>query len=425
MAATGDTLLPLLLSRRQALDGCVPCFSELIYSALYRRFKTEPLRKSSATYQGSIFNIQFSPSDSIVLTACSNKAIIGYDPRISTSKLIRSVPNAHCDCTNCITFIDEATFASCSDDKTIRLWDLRNLSACISTLTGHTNWIKNIEYDRKSNKLFSVAFHDGVREWDLGNYKSGTYEESSNHTFKLKDPVRMRIAPDGSKMFVSLRQNRCCVIDRFDGETVAEQRKTVEKLVDNSPISSICDLDTNRPRIYTMSGLRGTKKSFRSVMSVVFHPSSEMVALRHVDVKNNNFERELSTLYDLRLSESEFQPHFTIENSSTNYLKYIDEYSPDHSLDYIKECGFSADGRVLASPYNEGVRLLAVDSKCTPADVYYDDRYLGATRGHDFEVASSLFGHPSPVLCCGFAHHDLILGSGCMEGQILFHKPQL
>lgn len=425
-------LLSLLLARKRAIEDCVPYMKELLYSALYRGFKTAPApKRSTAFIHGSIFNIQFSPTDSIVLTACSNKAIIGYDPRISPSKPIRSVSSAHSDCTNCITFINETSFASCSDDKTIRLWDLRNLSSSTCTLMGHTNWVKNIEYDRRSNKLFSVAFQDGVREWALGDFKGGNYEESGNFVFRLNDPVRMRIAPDGSRMFVSLRQNKCVVIDRFDGETVTEHRKLVEQLV-KKPTSNAHPqagaLKTNRPCIMSMSGLMANERSYRSVMSVSFHPCGEMVALRHVDVKNNHLEQELSTLYNLRIPDSEFQPYLAIKKSSKNYLKYTDEHSPDHSLDYIKECSFSGDGRVLASPHEYGVRLLAVDSKCTPAELYYDDRYFSSERKaqyFDFDVVCSLSGHTGPVLSCGFANHDMILGTGCMEGQVLFHKPHL
>lgn len=425
-------LFSVLLARNRVVEDYVPYMRELLYPVLYRRFKSQPApRRITPFIHGSIFNIQFSPNDSIVLTACSNKAIMGYDPRVPPSKPVRSILNAHCDCTNCITFIKETTFASCSDDKTIRLWDLRNLSSSTCTLMGHTNWVKNIEYDRRSNKLFSVAFQDGVREWALGDFKSGNYEESGNFVFKLSDPVRMRIAPDGSRMFVSLRQNKCFMIDKFDGETVTERRKMVEQLIMNPPSSAHAEasvIKTNRPCVLAMSGLQTSDRSYRSVMSVSFHPHGEMVALRHLDVKGNHLEQELSTLYDLRIQDSEFQPHQDINRSTKNYLKYIDEHSPDNSLDYIKECSFSRDGRVLASPYDFGARLLAVDSKCTPLDLYYDDRYFSPERKlqcFDFDVVCSLSSHPGPVLACGFAHHDMILGTGCMEGQILFHRPHL
>ena len=433
-ARADKSVYSVLWKRRRATEDCTPYLKELVLCSLYKGYKSPPAPAiDRSSIHGSIFNIQFSPTDSIVLTACSNQAIMGYDPRLSPCKPVRSVMNAHSDCTNCITFITDSTFASCSDDKTIRLWDLRNLSSCTCTLTGHSNWIKNIEYDCNSHKLFSVAFQDGVREWALGDFKCGNHEESENLVFKLSDPVRMRIAPDGSRMFVSLRQNRCFVVDRFDGDTVTRHRKVVERLVKTPSTSSsaqpcVDEQETNRPYMLTMSGLRGIGRSYRSVMSVSFHPSGEMVALRHVDVKGNHLEQELSTLYNLRSLDSPYQPLVTIERSSKNYLKYIDEHSPDNSLDYIKECCFSRDGRVLASPHEYGARLLAVDSRCTPLDLYYDDRHISSDRklgSFDFEVACTLSGHSGPVLACAFANRDTLLATGCMEGQVLFHKPHL
>lgn len=433
-------LLPMLLSRKTSPSGSAQYLNPLIYPALYRGYKTGPSSSSSSSssnsIHGSIFNLEFSPTDSIVVAACSNNALVGYDPRIVTSKPIRSVLNAHCDCTNCITFTDEVTFATCSDDKTIRLWDLRNLSSPVCTLVGHTNWIKNIEYDRKSRKLFSVAFQDGVRQWHLEDIKDSTYEKTSNLVFRLDDPLRMRIAPDGSKMFVSMRRNRCFVIDQFDGDTITEQREMVEQLLSNSKIfpvqirSHSCQPKANKLYVFSMSGLRGGE-SYRSVMSVAFHPSSEMVALRHFDVKHNHLEQELSTLYDLRISPDSVDCSscsLAINQSASNYLKYTDEFSPDGSLDFIKECSFSPDGRVLASPHYNGARLLAVDSNCTPFQCYYDDRFFSYERDsqcYDFDVVCELTGHSGPVLACGFAHHDMILGTGCMEGEIRFHKPEL
>lgn len=437
--AREPSLLPLLLSRRKAFDIFAPCLNEFIYPALYRRFKTDvPSRDDTrCSLIGCIFNIQFSPSDSLVLAACSNKKVVGYDPRISTATPIRNIKNAHCDCVNCITFIDETTFVTCSDDKTIRVWDLRNLSSCMCILEGHTNWIKNIEYDKISNKVFSVAFQDGVREWSLDKLKGDTCEELDNFVLKLSDPVRMRIAPDSSKMFISLRRNMCLVIDGFDGATVAEQQKTVQELVadpalfkQNISASDRNEWKTNRPSLAVMSGLRSDENSYRSIMSVSFHPNSEVVALRHVDIRRNHIQQELSTLYDIREAEEDgpFQSYLPVAESSRRYLKYADEHSPDDSLDYIKECCFSADGRVLASPHINGVRLLAVDSSCTPMELYYDKRFFSTEKTakcYDFEVVGCLSGHSNPVLACAFAHHDLILSTGCMEGQIVFHKPQL
>ena len=432
-----ESLFSIISGRKRALTGANSKRTEVVYSTLYKHLTRNDIKlpqcsTASDFPYGSVFNIEFSPSDSIALSVCSNRAIVGYDPRRVSTKPVKLVPLAHDDCVNCITFIDEVTFVTCSDDKTIRLWDLRQLKSPMYILNGHTDWVKNIEYDSRSKKLFSIAFHEGVREWNLNNLDQYNIRKPQNILFKLKDPVRMRIAPNGSKMFISLRQNKCFVIDKFDGNSIGMQQNLVESLLASKhklPVDvDLNGMESNKPSILTMSGLQGST-SFRAVMSVSFHPCSDIVALRHLDVSNHHLQNELSTLFSLKVTDEDYKPFYSIHETSRSYLKYIDEFSPDNALDYIKECSFSPDGRVLASPYKDGVRLLAADLECTPLEVYYDDRspHFKEHRTHcgDYEVLREVTGQDSAVLSCKFAHHDLLLGTGNLKGEVIFHKPRL
>ena len=47
---------------------------------------------------------------------------------------------------NCIRFLDERVFATCSDDTSVAIWDARYLKSKVKTFQGHTNCVKNIEY---------------------------------------------------------------------------------------------------------------------------------------------------------------------------------------------------------------------------------------------------------------------------------------
>lgn len=401
-------------------------------SRLYDKFSgiNPSSSSSSGDYPyGSIFNLEFSPVDDLALTVCANRAIVGYDPRLSTkTKPVRVVPHAHEDCANCITFLDGFTFATCSDDKTIRVWDLRNMSTYLATLQGHSSWVKNIEYDTKSGLLFSIAFVDGVRVWDINNLDE--YKDNSNPNNLIIDvpsPIRMRISPDSSKMFLSMRQNICMVVDRFDGTTLQDIGEDVQKLLNSTKgvVEKLKKRTSNCPSVHTMSGLKGPR-SFRAVMSSRFHPSSDFIALRHIDAQREAISQELTTLYDLRDCNLDYNPLHTVDECQENYLKYVDDPSPNEALDFIKEISFSNDGRILASPFETGVRLLAVDSSCTPMDVYFDSRYHSKEKAlncPDLEVVQTSFGHHSPVLTCRFSNHDMILGTGCLQGKIVFHKP--
>ncbi|KAJ1673326.1 ubiquitin-binding SDF ubiquitin ligase complex subunit met30, partial [Spiromyces aspiralis] len=47
----------------------------------------------------------------------------------------------HSDWVNCIRFVSDRTLLSCSDDGTIKVWDL-DTRQCVSTLTGHTHHVQ-------------------------------------------------------------------------------------------------------------------------------------------------------------------------------------------------------------------------------------------------------------------------------------------
>lgn len=67
-------------------------------------------------------------------------------------------------------FLDNRLFATCSDDTTIALWDLRKLNTKVCTLHGHTSWVKNIEYDTNTRLLVTSGFDGNVIIWDTNRY---------------------------------------------------------------------------------------------------------------------------------------------------------------------------------------------------------------------------------------------------------------
>ena len=250
-----------------------------------------------------------------------------------------------------------------------------------------------------------------------------------NLVIKLRDPVRMRLAPDMSRMFISTRKNICLTIDKFDASYLHEIGPEVGELLktpDSTRLQeSLRRRRNNRPSRHDMSHSK-SGRNYRAVMSVDFHPCSEFIALRHMDVHNESLHLELTTVYDLR--QKDYAPYLPYGKVKDNYVRYIDEWSSDESLDYIKEISFSKDGRVLASPNKEGVRLFAIDQQCTPLDLYFDECFHSEEKllnSLDLNLVQSSLGHCSSVLTCKFAHHDMLIGTGCLRGQVHFHKPQL
>eukprot|EP01134_Creolimax_fragrantissima_P004913 CFRG4913T1 len=58
--------------------------------------------------------------------------------------------------------------ATGSRDKSIRLWDAAN-GKCITTLTGHDNWVRELVFHPNGNLLLSCGDDKTVRIWDLSS----------------------------------------------------------------------------------------------------------------------------------------------------------------------------------------------------------------------------------------------------------------
>jgi WD repeat-containing protein 32 len=99
---------------------------------------------------------------------------------------------------------------------------------------------------------------------------------------------------------------------------------------------------------------------------------------------------------------------------------FIEE--PNVGQGFIKEISFSRDGRLLASPFGFGVRLLAFDSLCHEmCDLNVSDLDV-AVQMH--EVASNM-SHTKEVLAAKFSPTDCLLVTGCLCGKVGFHQPVL
>ena len=67
-----------------------------------------------------------------------------------------------------LRFLDNRTFATCSDDTTVCLWDARYLKRKICTLKrGHSNWVKNIEYSKDQGVLLTSGFDGSIYKWEI------------------------------------------------------------------------------------------------------------------------------------------------------------------------------------------------------------------------------------------------------------------
>ena len=427
-----------LYNRSIALSGTDYKLYEDFISTAYRKFTStrnnENRRRSPQCMSNSsaVYNVEFTPSNSNIVIACyANKAFALYDVRLESK--VCSVLKAHDNGINVVSFLDSFLFATGSDDKKIKIWDLRMLSGkSVAVLKGHRGWVKNIEIDRRSNSIISLAFSDGVRKWDIDKLDMYEIRTNDNLLFNIHQAVRLRLSPDSSTMAISLRKDHLFVVSNFDGNTIEELRDNIpqefplDKPNQKKFIENFKHCRKNIPSVHVINST--SESSNRTPLSIAYHPGSKHLAMRIVDIRRNMLEQELTVLYNI--NKSGRVSYNDMDNTASNFLRYIDEESPDSVIDYIKEISFSQpDGRVLVSPHGNGVRLLAADRCCTSMDMFYDSRYNSFEKGLqciDFDtIAVCNDWHKDGVLSCRLNSDNMCLVSGSVDGDLAFNWPIL
>lgn len=92
---------------------------------------------------------------------------------------------------------------------------------------------------------------------------------------------------------------------------------------------------------------------------------------------------------------------------------------------YIKEICFSSDGRVIASPYGNGVRLMAFNPKCQELCDCVESWCEPQKPKELSQVVVDLNSHSNLVVCTKFSPNYPLLVSGCLRGSIVWHYPKL
>ena len=231
------------------------CSQDEIRAKLYRGIIADVT--STESQLGSIFNLEFSPTGDYLVAATAKNSIFLIDPHDVSSKITLSVKEAHKDCVNLITFIDNHTFASCSDDKSIAVWDSRKLRKPLTRLLhGHKTWVKNAEYLPLEERLLTSAFDNKVLSWDLK--KCGVLENvdenSTNHSWprsrtranfecvmKLTPIGRMTVTPKWSDISFGHCERKLIVTTR-NGYLVLVHNFNLERFISDEVVLN-CDPD--------------------------------------------------------------------------------------------------------------------------------------------------------------------------------------
>ncbi|UYV61171.1 DCAF10 [Cordylochernes scorpioides] len=479
---------------------------------------------------GGIFNLEFTPDGSLLAATAENSSLLLFDPL--NHILVNSVAKAHEDCVNYARFLDTRLLATCSDDTTVALWDVRFLKNKVRTLVGHSNWVKNIEYASEAGLLVTSGFDGSIYTWDINKYTESNVQYQQ--VLYTKGLMRMRLSPDSSKMIICTLNGYLMVIHDLDFDHLksdlhgfkpnsyrkiqasnvewpklgaynrlfSARRNRVELIADfpeaneAAVISSLqvhpqgwCVLSRNTSSDeQTEEGSPAAVKQQEELAKPPAPPppppppppAPEPVAaplssflIRYsttaenglyynsqtgaVHIGNLEFRvasgsstspdpTSLEALVQSAVSEIRFQipvePSYVVLSGSDSSSDSEDGLSPTVAAarrvvvqniprllfykeepnvgrGYIKELCFSADGRLVCSPYNMGVRLLAFSPRCPEmADAVPDS----PTQLHEVGRLSS---HANFVVSTKFSPTHCLLVSGCLNGKICFHQPIL
>ena len=61
--------------------------------------------------------------------------------------------------------LESGELISCSDDQTIKIWDLTE-SSCANTLGGHSGVVRSIRVNSQNNNLVSCSSDGTIKTWD-------------------------------------------------------------------------------------------------------------------------------------------------------------------------------------------------------------------------------------------------------------------
>ncbi|XP_069695745.1 DDB1- and CUL4-associated factor 10 homolog [Periplaneta americana] len=134
---------------------------------------------------------------------------------------------------------------------------------------------------------------------------------------------------------------------------------------------------------------------------------------------DNNAVHSSSTRGGYRLnsgSSYEIPRNQHIHQNVKRLTHYIEE--PNVGKGFIKELCFSADGRLICSPFGYGVRLLAFSPECAELSTCVPPK----PPVQLYELATNVC-HADIVVSTKFSPQHCLLVSGCLSGKIVWHQP--
>lgn len=303
-------------------------------------------------HEGPCHSVRYSPSGSLIASCSSDKTVRVWLPKASTNSE-SVILRGHSAAVKDVDFSSgqgygQSLLLSCSDDKTLRIWDLSQ-NSFKSCLVGHNNWINSCRFMPNSLQLAASGSDDGtIRLWDV--------TQSAN---LVTYNVNMATSATGS---LSRRHGGP---DARIGETSYSVKK-----IDFHPSGSLMGayLSNGSVEIYDLRSdhlihtyLPNDKKTPKSIGgSLAFHQHGN-----HLMIGSN--DGESFSLWDLRSTKTHlFRITSNINGKKTNLSSSSKRGHQTNSC-----CSFSADGSDFVAANSNSKEAFAWTSFNNIAQSYY------------------------------------------------------
>lgn len=110
-------------------------------------------------------HIAFSPNNKTFAWGSENGTVAICNIETKSMQSLKG----HTDFVKCVVFSpDGKLLASCSDDQTVRLWDVRT-GKSLKVFQGHAHWVEGVAFSPNGTTLASCSVDKTVRIWDIAS----------------------------------------------------------------------------------------------------------------------------------------------------------------------------------------------------------------------------------------------------------------